>query len=581
MITNSLSNSDRDPTSTAIALERWAKQRTDCAPLARALGQAAAAEAQGHACAMLDAREFDAVRAHPWVGNGAALTPAVLTEHGEFYLWRNWQHEAQIAAALRARMSAGRAAPSAADQADLARLFVNVETLKGQLQRAAVAGVVGQRLFVLSGGPGTGKTTTVLRMLLLLQRIAQRTTGMLAIALAAPTGKAAQRLSQSLRDGASAMRFALGLAGGTAQQSASEQQDLADWESALASLPESASTLHRLLGARPQDDQFSHDANSPLPFDLVVVDEASMVDLALMRALLDALRPTARLILIGDPDQLVSVSAGSVLADIVAAAENGPLRHQHVRLRHVWRTQGRLAEVYEAVRLGNAQLLQVLLAAELGATLHSVADRVALGRRLRAWLARPEWAQLDIVTQADANPMQAFAALRALQLLTALRGGYFGAQDINAWLDLQRRSRFGEASWYPGRPVMIRHNDYSRRLFNGDIGLTLRCGDQLRVCFESTTANGQIEYRYLLPRELPEHDVAYALTIHKSQGSEYGHVAVLLPPDADHRILSRQLLYTGVSRAKRSLEIWSSAASLATALASLSVRNGGLRRRLA
>lgn len=562
----------RDPVSTAVAIERWARRRTGSATLARALGLAAAAEAEGHACAQLDAALLDttALRLHPWVGDGSRLTPAVLTDRDEFFLWRNWRHEERIAAAVHARVDA--AAESDADPgpiaADLARLFVGIDPQRGQQQRAAVAAAVGQRLLILSGGPGTGKTTTVLRLLLLRQRIALRAGRASAVALAAPTGKAAQRLSQSLRDGAKALRGALGA-------------DLADWEPALASLPEGARTLHRLLEWRADDDRFERDVSHPLPYDLVVIDEASMVDLALMRALFDALPPAATLILVGDPDQLVSVSAGSVLADLVAAAADGALARRHVRLQHVWRTEGRLADVYEAVRGGNGGSLAALIAERAGAELHAVDSPVALGNRLRAWLARPHWAELSALCAAPAaDAAAAFAALRRLQLLTALRGTRFGAEAINDWIDGELRRAHGEARWYPGRPLLVRHNDYSRRLYNGDVGLTLRQGDELRVCFESSDAEGQISYRYLSPRELPEHDLGYALTIHQSQGSEYEHVAVLLPPEADHRILSRQLLYTGVSRARRSVEIWADAGSLATALTRISVRRGGLRRRL-
>jgi exodeoxyribonuclease V alpha subunit len=364
------------------------------------------------------------------------------------------------------------------------------------------------------------------------------------------------------------------------------RQRLADgdseWKSALAALPDSARTLHRVLGYQPQNDRFGFDASNPLPFDLVVVDEASMVDLGLMRALMDALAPDAALILLGDPDQLVSVSAGSVLADLVASAERPPLSAHHVRLRHVWRTEGRLAEVYEAVRIGSRQAMSPLLISDVRAEWHPLDDQATQRQRLQQWLNRNEWLNLDRVTALpNTEASVAFAALRRLQLLTALREGPFGAREINTWIDTQRRRSHEGSVWYPGRPIMVRHNDYSRRLFNGDIGLTVRRDGQLSVCFETTNADGLVDYRYLSPRELPEHDLGYALTIHKSQGSEYDHVAVLLPPDADNRILSRQLLYTGVSRAKRSLEIWSGEASLNAALQKVSVRNGGLRRRLA
>jgi exodeoxyribonuclease V alpha subunit len=556
--------------SMAVAMGRWARQRSGSEFLARAMEAAARAEEDGHACARLDAAAYDLaeLREHPWVSDGSRVAPLVLSD-GDCFLWRNWMHESHVASHILSRTGDPAIALDAAMLADLDILFDGVDPDKGARQRAAVSGIVGRRFYVLSGGPGTGKTTTVLRMLLMRQRIAQRAGEPCAIAMAAPTGKAAQRLSQSVRKGADDLRRALGANG-------------RDWEAALATLPDAAQTLHRLLKSLPRDDRFGHDATNPLPHDLVVVDEASMVDLGLMRALLDALKPGATLILIGDPDQLVSVSAGSVLADLVASAADGPLAPQHGHLEFVWRAAGELWKAYEVVRAGDRAALDALLQhPSVGAGWHAVDDAAALGRRLHAWMQRPEWTALDdLVEQPDADPAIAFERVRALQLLTALRDGHFGAVDINRWMDEQRRRRHDRAQWYPGRPVMVRNNDYNRRLFNGDIGLALWHQGRLQVCFETTDIEGKLHYRYLLPYELPEHDLGYALTIHKSQGSEYDHVAVLLPPDADNRILSRQLLYTGVSRAKRSLEIWSGEASLNAALARLSQRNGGLRKRL-
>lgn len=574
--------SDRTDLSTAGAMERWTQRRTGSPLLAQAIGLAAEAEAQGHACARLASDAFDlpGLRAlHTWVGDGSAPTPTVLTENGDFFLWRNWRHESRIVDAIAARVETDSPAIDTGIDEDLAILFADghpsqaadpaAHAAKAEAQRRAVRQVVGKRFFILSGGPGTGKTTTVLRMLLMLQRVSGRNGRLLSVALAAPTGKAAQRLSQSLRDGADQLRERL----------APNDQS---WHAALDRLPDSARTLHRLLGFQQHTGRPGFDSDHPLPFDLVVVDEASMVDLGLMRALLDALAPHAALILLGDPDQLVSVSAGSVLADLVASAEQPPLAEHHVRLRHVWRTQGRLAEVYEAVRIGRRAALAPLLTPEIGAQWHPVDNPNEVRRRLLAWMRREEWTPLDQITGTpDSDPSAAFAALRRLQLLTALREGPFGAAAINDWIDTKRRRSHEGTVWYPGRPIMVRHNDYSRRLFNGDIGLTIRHQGQLVVCFESTDADGRIGYRHLSPRELPEHDLGYALTIHKSQGSEYDHVAVLLPPEADNRILSRQLLYTGVSRAKRSVEIWSADASLTAALETLSERNGGLRRRFA
>jgi exodeoxyribonuclease V alpha subunit len=323
--------------------------------------------------------------------------------------------------------------------------------------------------------------------------------------------------------------------------------------------------------------------SNPLPHDLVVVDEASMVDLGLMRALLDALLPQSTLVLVGDPDQLVSVSAGSVLADVVAAAAQSPLAGCLAQLQP-WdgAPAGRLAGGQRGgARRGSRGAGPADCAAGV-AHWHPLADAAALDGRLRQWLATRgmDGTGRLVGPVADSAPAAVFAALRRVQLLCALRSGAFGAEEINRSLDSCMRQRHAGAQWYPGRPVLVRHNDYDRRLYNGDVGLALQSGGRLMVCFESTDADGRTHYRQWLPNELPEHDLGYALTIHQSQGSEYDHVAVLLPPDAGNRVLSRQLLYTGVSRARQSLEIWASDASLNAALAHRAERRGGLRARL-
>jgi exodeoxyribonuclease V alpha subunit len=552
-----------------VALQRWALKRSGSAVLAKAIGLAVAAEADGHACVRLGTEtDLKALAAHPWVGDGTELKPCVLNPAGDFFLWRNWRHEQRIAAEVAARISAAQTVDSQALQADLDLLFAGMNPVHAGGQRLAVQSAMGKKLFILSGGPGTGKTSTVLRLLLMLQRHSAHE-GELRMALAAPTGKAAQRLSQALREGKQALAASLADRG-------------EGWSEALTAIPENAQTLHRLLGFQPQRDRFRFDRDQHLPYQIVVIDEASMVDLALMRASFDALAEGATLILLGDPDQLVSVSAGSVLADLVAAAAAVPkLSAQHAQLSHVWRAEGTLAQIYAAIRRGDGVELQSLL--DLGAqqSWHPTDDPAALARHLQRWLARPEWSALQAqVAGIEIDPHRAFGALRQLQLLCALRSGRYGAAELNAQIDAHWRRIHGGAQWYAGRPVLIRHNDYGRRLFNGDVGLALPVAGELRVCFESLDADGALSVRMLLPRELPEHELAYALTIHQAQGSEYGHVAVLLPPDAQSRILSRQLLYTGVSRAKRSVEIWSSAASLEAALSQLSVRAGGLRERL-
>jgi len=563
-----------DTTALPASLRAWVEGSSGSRLLARALEVAAQAERDGHACARLEAdpQSLAELRRHPWISDGSTPGAAVIDETGRIFFWRNWVHEQRIAEAIRARVASAEIAVDAHTEGAIEALFSGVPAdLRPRAQRQinAVRGSLGKRFFVLSGGPGTGKTTTVLRMLLIRQRMAMRAGGVpLAMALAAPTGKAAQRLSQAVRDGAARLRDALG-------------ERAADWQAAFEHLPEAACTLHRLLGSNPREDRHAHDAERPLEHDLVVVDEASMVDLGLMRALLDALRPDAALILVGDPDQLVSVGEGSVLADIVAVAEAGGFTGHHLRLTENWRTS-ELGGVYEAVRLGDAAALRAAVdAAPRSVLLKEVRDQRALAELLECWVARPEWAALDAAIDGDPDQVErAFAALRTLQLLTALRSGPYGSESLNPWIDQRRRRRYGDRLWYPGRPVLVRGNDYTRRLFNGDVGIALPEGARMAVCFEYTDESGVARHRFLSTQELPDHDLGYALTVHKSQGSEYRHVALLLPPQTEHRILSRQLLYTGVSRAKAGLEIWSDPQSLAKALARVTERAGGLRERL-
>ncbi|MBK9656514.1 MAG: AAA family ATPase, partial [Rhodanobacteraceae bacterium] len=264
--------------------------------------------------------------------------------------------------------------------------------------------------------------------------------------MAAPTGKAAQRLSQALRDGKVRL-----------QQSLASQAG--DWAAALDAIPESAQTLHRLLGALPAEDRFRHNREQPLPWDIVVVDEASMVDLASMRALLDALADTATLVLVGDPDQLVSVSAGSVLADIVAASAQGGGFEQHTaQLTHVWRTGSELALAYAAARRGAADELRRCLQHIEACGIHAINDPRMLATRVQHWLALPQWSALHAACARVDDPAAAFVALRAQQLLTALRAGPFGAEVAQCRHRQPLAPRQRGAQWYPGRPVLIRNN---------------------------------------------------------------------------------------------------------------------------
>jgi exodeoxyribonuclease V alpha subunit len=593
-------------------LSQWVLTRTGSALLASAVRAASTAEGQGHSCAWLvdpvtdvgfDADALSALRDQPWVGDGQRFTPFVLDAQNRFYLWRNWQHESKLAAAILQRCR-GRSLPIPAENlaTDLATLLAGAPSDADDWQRAAAAAVAGTRFFVLTGGPGTGKTTTVMRMLLMLLRYA-KAAGLPAhpsIALAAPTGKAAQRLVQSVARSKADLQTAW---------SPAEQNPFRDL---LQAIPHAdARTLHRLLGYRPMDNTFSHDRHHPLAEDIVVVDEASMVDLAMMRQLLEALRPDAVLILLGDPNQLASVDAGSVLADIVASAPTNQfppamtrllapllatapdttssatsLAGHIVTLTHTWRAGSGLQRGVESLRTApDPAWLNNLLTERSDGDLHlrRCDSSDALRAHVDAWIER-HGDVLQTLLAKNAAPETALRNLHQLQILCALRDGTFGAQGINALMTRRLGVRFDldvSHAWYHGRPVIITRNDYARRLFNGDVGIALNGADGLRVWFELSDRDGHTGLRSFSPRALPAHESAWAITIHRSQGSEYRSVAVVLPPDETNRILTRELVYTAISRARSHAEIWATDATLIASIARPVRRFGGLPEKLA
>jgi exodeoxyribonuclease V alpha subunit len=585
-----------------IAFSRWVRQRSGSELLGRAALAVSVAEGQGHACAGLNddptlVGDVEALRAHAWVGDGNVATPFVLDHAARMYTLRNWRHEQLLAEALLARARVQPPAPDArAVQADVAELFAGEDARATRWQRAAVVVAPVSRLLVLTGGPGTGKTSTALRLLLVLLRhaVACGLPEHPSIALAAPTGKAAQRLAQAIATGKQRLRERL------APQSR--------FQTLLEQIPHAdAATLHRLLGYRPAENTFARGARDPLAADIVLVDEASMVDLALMRTLAVALRPEAILVLLGDPAQLAAVEAGSVLSDVVASVpENAippalagrlegivaepaqdaaptPFAGHVITLTHGWRAQAGLQHALTSLRAGDTNWLDALLARQQhdGVEWHNATDAATLRTRVTAWVETHADTYARIVRAQ--SPTHGLAALRDLQLLCALREGTFGTQGINAAIEQELRRRLDVATdqaWYHGRPVLILRNDYARDLYNGDLGIALDGPDGPRVWFETGERDGSTGLRSFSPRALPEIETAWAITIHRSQGSEYGAVAVVLPPDPAHRILSRELLYTAVSRATHHIEIWSTPAALRAAAARPLRRFGGLRDRL-
>lgn len=583
------------------ALGNWVAARSGSELLGRAAAVLSRAEGQGHvrcdlgADAEFTSQQIGALRRHAWVGDGAVFTPFVAAGGTTLYTWRNWRNETRFAQALRERASA-RSLPLTAAQlaADVSELFAGSDAIATHWQRVAVAAAPGARVFVLAGGPGTGKTTTVLRMLLMLLRHSHEC-GFPAsptVALAAPTGKAVQRLTQSMISGAAALgqRLAAG----------------SMFVPILARLAGTqAATLHRLLGYQPWSGDFAHRADAPLAADIVVVDEASMIDQAMMRQLVDALRADATLILLGDPAQLYAIEAGSVLGDVVGSVpenalppalaqrlsaavgdvppsdSDAPLAGQIITLSHTWRARAGLRDALAAIRAGDPDWLDGVLKADASGDLvwSDCSDAGAARERVRAWL-HGQAAWFANLMRRDAEPAEALALLRHAQILCALREGPFGATNVNAQIERELATQSGfdvGDTWHHGRPVIVTRNDPVRGLYNGDVGIALDRGDGLRVWFDAGDSNGP---RSFSPRALPAHETAWAITIHRSQGSEYDRVAVLLPPDAGSRILSRELVYTAVSRARAGATLWSSADALRAAVTRPVMRRSGLGERL-
>ncbi|PCE26921.1 exodeoxyribonuclease V subunit alpha [Paraburkholderia acidicola] len=655
---------------------------------ARAAFAASRATAEGHVCVplstlahryaapldLIHAALFDSGVVSDGSQEASALRPLVVDTEGRLYLARYYDYERRLARLLVAHAQAARnnaiagvdrALPDAhALHARLLRYFGPSVEEGVDWQRVAVATALSSGLTIVSGGPGTGKTTTVVGVLACLLDMHAD----LRIALAAPTGKAAQRMQEAL----------LARAGSLPPELA-------------ARLPQTSYTLHRLLGAGP-GGRFRHHRDNPLPYDVVVVDEASMIDVAMAAHLLDAIAPHTRLVMLGDKDQLAAVEAGAVFAELsarptfsaqgldaiaaalaidvatltaalpraddqhqaVASSREGwdalpspdaeipmwlgdeaepwwpadhedidtvsqppsdlafattgnesPRIQQPVDAAHdaladcvVWLErnyrfglESAIGRLSLAIRRGATQAAFDVLTADTSpqsdraAVLHEDAEPGLSERtiaRLAAGFAPYSTALRAALAEATPDPLPLFDALNRFRILCATRGGPRGVEQLNAAMAAQvRRSAHVPlavgAQWFAGRPVMVTRNDYALGLFNGDIGVTLPGpGGALRVYFRS----GDGSVRAVSPAALPPHDTAFALTVHKSQGSEFEH-AVLVLPAAFSRVLSRELVYTAITRARERVEVIGSRAVLAQAIATPTRRDSGLAARIA
>jgi exodeoxyribonuclease V alpha subunit len=427
-------------------------------------------------------------------------------------------------------------------------LFGTQEENETDWQRLAAVRALEQNFLVISGGPGTGKTTTVVKILALLQGA---TGGRLRIALAAPTGKAAMRLQESI---------------------ALSVQHLTLEESIIKTIPVKASTLHHLLGVKRHSPFFRHNAENSLMYDVVVVDEASMVDLALMSKLVAALRPGSRLILLGDKDQLASVESGTVLADMISA-----LPENTVELQQSYRFDKGIKRFAEAINEGDSDNAWSIMVSDSPDNVSLLQDDVAEygGEIYCNYMAVVRKA---VTVEAY---KELFGVFHSFTILCALRHGPAGVKGVNEQVGRYLTTKGYDclsAEWYPGRPVMVTRNEYSLDLYNGDVGICLPDPENhevLKVWFERTDGTLQ----GLLPGRLVSCETVYALTIHKSQGAEIGEVLVVLP-DQESAIVTRELLYTAVTRARRCVKVKSDRSVFELAIAGKIVRHSGLAERL-
>lgn len=557
--------------------------------------------------------------AAPLVAGAAA--PLVVADT-RVYLRRYYDYERAVAAAIAARITRPPSPPAGLAR-ELDRLFGAAQAGVIDWQKIACALAARGAFAVITGGPGTGKTTTVVKLLGLLQTLALQggAPARLRIRLAAPTGKAAARLNESI----------------------AQQIDRLDVDAAVKdAIPAEVSTLHRLLGSRPDTRRFRHHRGNPLHLDVLVIDEASMVDLELMSAVLDALPDDARLVLLGDKDQLASVEAGAVLGDLCRHAADGGYDAQTVawladvcgedvsayaatgapraldqhiamlRTSHRFGGDSAIGRLAFAVNRGDAAAVRGAFAAagadvvridpgtrpDVAAARLAVPPRDATSRQLGLFDAAPTEPgyrhYLDVLARtrppvlAESDAWQRWAddvlaARNAFQLLCAVRHGDAGVVGVNDAV-AQALAEAGLVAagheWYEGRPVMLTRNDYGLGLMNGDLGVALRVPDdagrlRLLVAFAVTDAQGRRRLRFVAPSRLDAVETVYAMTVHKSQGSEFAHVALVLPAD-EAGVVTRELLYTAVTRARSRFSLIADAAVVDGVVQRVVRRSSGL-----
>jgi exodeoxyribonuclease V alpha subunit len=490
------------------------------------------------------------------VGSAQEYKPLILNDD-KLYLYRYWKYEQEFSASIKHRLKN----PCVdIDRSILARslfrLFPQKQTDTDiDAQRLAAERAVLNNFSIISGGPGTGKTFTIIKILaLLLEQNKQ-----LHIALTAPTGKAAARLQESI---------------------IAAKQHLDCAPEIKEAIPQETYTVHRLLGTIPHSPYFRKNADNPLPYDVVVVDEASMVDLALMAKLASAIPPHARWILVGDKNQLASVEAGTVFGDICDIGQNEKSYITVLTRNYRFNENSGIGKLARAITHAESDNALNILKSSHYSDIHwrDLKPYQHFLNDLKNKILHSFSEYLQAIRPYTANPDTVLQAFDKFRILCALRHGFYGVEMVNRSIEkLLIREGFLKTGYlgYHGQPIMITHNDYTLKLFNGDVGVILRNPekrDELLAFFRETDGN----IREFLPSRLPQHETVFAMTVHKSQGSEFESILMILPPQFS-MVLSRELLYTGITRAKHRLDIWGNEEVFKHAIQQKIQRTSGLK----
>jgi len=524
------------------------------------------------------------------VGRPGEYKPLILDDRSRLYLHRYWDYQEKLARAIRLRVVED------VKNIDMTLLKEGLDRLFGpdciassvgppediDWQKVAAFTSVIKRFCVISGGPGTGKTATVAKILALV--LEQANSQDTRIAIAAPTGKAAARLEEAIKRGKAHLNCSYGI---------------------KEKIPEKASTIHRLLGTIPGSPYFRYNAGNPLPVDLLVVDEASMVDMALMSKLIEALPAQARMVLLGDKDQLASVEAGAVLGDICDTGhapsfsrrfcsslkkvagykiasrgkeEQVPgIRDCIVQLEKSFRfgSESGINAVSHVINEGDADFAARILMEGKHEDIQwrDLPQPNALPGAIRGTMTKGFG---DYLRASDVS--EVFQRFDRFRILCAVRRGPYGVAALNKMAEQILKAEDliePDREWYAGRPILITRNDYNLKLFNGDVGIVLPepgANNELRAFFMA--ADGTV--RKFHPVRLPEHETVYAMTVHTSQGSEFDNVLLILP-DKDFPVLTRELIYTAITRARESVDILAVESIFRTAVSRRIDRTSGLR----